>query len=194
MNKKVLVIVGLAAVIAVSGGVISIAGNNSGHVRGADGDPATTAVNVETYAPDDDSTSDAISDETSAVDISTEPAELDDDNGDDIYGYGDDIVSVASYNISSVIDNTTGKYCTPREVFGSLYYYCYLAFKSDGTLELCINPTAGEILKGRYSIYRNVISVLYDDGTGAEYDVISNSSGEVDRIIVRYGEYDVYFG
>ena len=195
MSKKALVIVGLAAVLAVSGGAISIAGSNSSKpVEGGSNTVAATDA-PDNVAPEDnvtptDSPTEAVQDETSA-EVEDNTVSLD---GDDKYGYEDDIVSVDSFGVSTIIDNTDGRVCTAREVFGNLYYYCYLAFKSDGTFELCVNPVAGEIRKGRYSIYGNVISVLYNDGSGAEYDIVSNASGDVDYIIVKYGDYDVYFG
>ena len=193
MNKKVLAIVGLAAVIAVSTGAITLSGSG-GHIRGADGDPVNTdTVSTDTGADDviqDDATPTEYNDvqDSSENDISTE------NTGNDIYGYADDIVSVESYNIARIIDHTTGDECTAREVFGKLYYYCYLAFKSDNTFELCLNPVADEIRKGKYAVYGDVISVEYEDGVGSEYTVISDNNGGIDYIIVNYGDYDVYFG
>ena len=130
-----------------------------------------------------------------ATDVATDAAASErSDPGNDTYNYADDLVSTTSYNISRIIDHTNGDECTPREVFGKFYYYCYLSFKSDGTFELCLNPSSGEIETGTYRIYDDVLSIEYADGTGTEYTIISDNEGGIDCIIVNYGDYDVYFG
>lgn len=198
MSKKIVAIVGLAAAIAVSTGVITF---TSGHKRGTDGDPVgretasyTADATEEPYDgvdQDDYDNTDPV-DFTASEDVTEgQPAA---DPGGDVNGYSDDIVSVESYNISRIVDHTTGAEVTAREVFGKLYYYCYLAFRSDGSFEMCLNPVADELRTGTYKIYGDVISVEYSDGAGSEFDVISDSSGGIDYIVVSYGDYDVYFG
>ena len=112
----------------------------------------------------------------------------------DVYGYADVLNSSGTYHIIRVIDHTTSELCTVREVFGSMHNQCYLSFGADGSLELCLNPAAGEIRKGVYKVYSDVISVEYDDGSGSEFDLVADGFGGVEYIIVNYGDYDVYFG
>jgi len=201
MNKKWLVVVGLAAVIAVSGGVIALTGGQQ-HPRGADADPTVsdstyadiTPANGDHADTASESTQNTAESESDIADATESAATVRSDPGNDVNHYSDDLVSTTSYNVARVIDHTNGEECTPREVFGKLYYYCYLAFKSDGTFELCINPSSADIETGNYRIYDDVISIEYADGTGSEYTIISDNEGGIDSIIVNYGDYDVYFG
>lgn len=201
MTKKWLAVVGLAAVIAVSGGVIAITGNQS-HSGGTE--PSVPAISYTDDQQDDTDdnvdTDDVteVSDETEADDpvTATEKDDKKEDNDpvvSDVNGYSDDLITTTSFSIARIIDHTDGSECTPREVFGKLYYYCYLSFKSNGEFELCINPSSGDILTGEYCLYDDVISIEYADGTGSEYTIISDNEGGVDYIIVNYGDYDVYF-
>ena len=201
MNKKWLAVVGLAAVIAVSGGVIALTGGEQ-HPRGADADPTVSDSTYADASVSDDDQPDAPAD-TAANTAETDPdvteatesaTSVRSDPGNDVNHYSEVLQSTTSYNIARVIDHTNGDECTPREVFGKLYYYCYLAFKSDGTFELCINPSSADLETGTYRIYDDVISIEYADGTGSEYSIISDNEGGIDYIIVNYGDYDVYFG
>ena len=79
-------------------------------------------------------------------------------------------------------------------MFGEDYKYCYAAFDADKTFEMCLDPTAGTIRKGTYEIYGNVVSVVYEDGSGSEYDILTDESGNITHVIVNYGDYAVYFG
>jgi hypothetical protein len=201
MNKKILVIVGLAAVIAVSAGVISMTGDS--FERGSD----FTRSATEAFEPVSDETP-AISDQTDGADVTetpvedtvvTEETEAPQDEptlepGNDVNNYQDELVSVSSYSVRRVIDHTTGEECTPREIFGKQYYLCRLSFYSDGRLELLLNPSSDDLREGRYSIYDDVVSVLYGDGSGAEYTILTDENGEIGSIVVNYGDFDVYFG
>ena len=198
MNKKIIAIVGLAALIAVSGGVISMTGDS--FVRGTDFTRETTVVSTDTAAPTDwdiPETNPALPEETDSSETDfPEQVQTDAyiDSGNDVNHYQDELVSVSSYSVKRVIDHTTGEDCTPREIFGKLYYYCRLSFYSDGKVELLLNPASDDLRTGRYSIYDDVVSVIYDDGSGAEFTILTDDIGEISYIVVNYGGFDVYFG
>ena len=207
MSKKILVIIGLAAVIAVTTGVIAISGDS--HQRSADADPSsylsdqTTddgAVTEDSYTEDDtaynadDQTEDTPADVTEApaedptedVEAETEPEEETvgdepvnaDDGADSSSTY---LLADTSYSVARVFDHSIGQQSTPREVFGSLYGSCYLSFSSDGSFADPASYQGGELSYDKYS-----------DGSGSEYTICS-SDGQIDYIIVNYGDYDVYF-
>jgi hypothetical protein len=198
MNKKIIAIVGLAALIAVSGGVISMTGDS--FVRGTDFTRDSTVVSTDTATPTDwdiPETNPAPPEETDSSETdSPEQVQTDAyiDPGNDVNHYQDELVSVSSYSVKRVIDHTTDEDCTPREIFGKLYYYCRLSFYSDGKVELLLNPASDDLRTGRYSIYDDVVSVIYDDGSGAEFTILTDDIGEISYIVVNYGDFDVYFG
>ena len=200
MSKKVIAILGLAAVIAVSTGVITMTGR---HQRGADGDPVggdpTQSVDVSVDITDDGGTDDAeynddVTEDASEPELPTDDQPVYASDGSDADGYAKDIVSVDSFKVVRIYDRAADSDVTAREVFGKLYYECYLSFGSDGSFELLLNPVADEVRKGTYKVYGDVISVVYSDGGGSEFNIITDDSGGVDYILVSYGDYDVYFG
>ena len=197
MNKKIAAIVGLAAVIAASGGLISM---NAGRDRGADSDPASgqtyAAVTEADAAPEETSFADTgaaglteAPDETEAV--QTEDTEA--DAGGDVNGCSG-ILAGSRYSVMRVYDHSVGTEVTAREVFGRYHASCYLSFGYDGSFELCLNPSAGEIRRGSYKVYGDVIFAEYDSGSGSEFTVYPDGSGGIESILVSYGDYDVYFG
>lgn len=205
MNKKALIIIGLAVVIAASGGGLLLA--NGSHPRGADADPiasesifadATSGDVEQTQAGTEDvqdTEPDAATEMTEAqTDEPTEPDKTPTDAGG-----SDDEPVVTSDNISGrftilkVVDHTTGSTQQPRVVLGNYYNDCYLSFEPTGKFELYLNTASGVAEGGTYHIYDNIISVLYDSGIGAEYTLFTSANGSVDYIIVNYGDYDIYF-
>ena len=201
MNKKALVIVGLAGIVALSTGVITYIGTQNS--RGSDKalvesteQPAYAEyTDIDTTLTDvdpEDLPTDAEADTASEVEDKTE--ESTDAVNTDIHGYTNVISSAGTYRIRRVFDHTNGNEVTAREVFGQLYSYCSLSFDADGHFDLCISPTSGEIRRGSYKIFDDVISVTYDDGKGAEFGIITDTPGEIGFILVNYGDYDVYFG
>lgn len=194
MNHKAMVIVGLAGVIAMSTGVITFVSTRDS--RGSDAALASENATEAAYvAYNDTQTVDDFQPTESEMteDESQQPTEQ--TQGDaDINGYTAALTSSDIYRVRLVYDHTTGGEVTAREVFGKLYSYCSLQFYSGGNFEMCINPTSGEIRRGAFKVYDDVISVIYDDGKGAEFSIIADSPGDIDYILVNYGDYDVYFG
>lgn len=192
MTKKIITIVCMAVVIALFTGAITFFSSGCG--KDDDSDPTLTVVPTEDVTAPDDPATEA-PDETEAI-IPTEaetdaPTEAVDP---DSHGYTAILSSAETYRIRRVYDHTVGGEVTAREVFGKLYSYCSLTFADDGTFELCINPNSGETRRGTYMVYDDVISAEYDDGVGTEFRIITDGSGEIDSILVNYGDYDVYFG
>lgn len=208
MSKKVLAIVALAAVIAVSSGVIAFTGGSK-KPNQANTDATTTSAvdngSGNPADPDDPSEEEIIDlpeldpsdfeDETYSVEESQAP-ELPTSYPESVepsVPYEEQIIS-ATMSIKYVVDHSTGAETSPRVAFGKDYNYCYAAFNSDKSFEMCVDPSSGAILHGTYAIYGNVVSVEYDNGLGAEYDIISNEDGEITHVIVSHGDYDIYFG
>lgn len=177
MGKKFLALIGLIAVIALTAVFISYLGSS----KQPDPAPTEEATDAPSTAPTQAPTE-------SRTEPVTEHA-----SENDIHGYGKILTSAGSYRVERVYDHVRRREATPREVFGKSYSSCYLLFR-DGYLELCVNPSSGEIRRGTYHIFDDVISVKYQNGTGSEFNIITNSSGGIDSIIVNYGDYDVYFG
>ncbi len=206
MNYKVIAIVGLAAVLAVSGGVIAATSSDNEN-QSKSADTSSSAAEVDSSTSDDGAdeysvpedyieASDTISDlpepeaeteETNAIptsyDGTVEPS----------VPYEEQLIS-ASMTVKFVVDHSTGAEAPPRVVFGEGYSYCYAAFDSDGTFEMCIDPASGAIRTGTYRLYDNIVAVQYSDGVASEYDILTDEYGNITHIIVNYGDYDVYFG
>ena len=193
MSKKLLAVIGLAALIAVSAGVITYVGTSNNQ---SDVTQPTSAAATE---PLTDPTPESEAEVTQATDPPTqddtqEATQPTDSSGRDTHDLASILTTAGSYRIAAVYRHTDGAVCSAREVFGKSHASCYLLFKDSGIFELCVNPSAGEIRRGTYLIYDTVISVRYDSGTGSEFTVLMNSSGGIDYIVVNYGDYDVYFG
>ena len=195
MNKKILVIIGLAAAIAVSGGVIAVTTADSGHEKTRD-----TSGSESSYVQTDDSSTDdtddsqpdasvpVIEDETEHV-LPTRQSETVVPS----VPFEEQLIS-AEFTVQYALDHVTGDEVSPRVVFGASYGSCYAWFGDDGRFELCLDPSSGTVRSGDYHIVGNVVSVEYDSGAGAEYDIITDNEGNITYLIVNYGDYDVYFG
>lgn len=207
MTKKALIIVGLAAVLAASTGVV-FATNSNTHPRGADGDPSV-AVSGETSSVSDtsgdvDYTSESSlnGSETSVpsyTDETNAPADAtrSDDTGqtqtsDD--GSSFQVAPSASYTIARVIERESGEEQSPQLVFGKYFSNCYLTLYNNCTAEICLSPSTGKTEKGTYSIYGNTMYVDFGDDRMAEYSVVFGDNNSISYIVVGSGEYDVYFG
>lgn len=177
MSKKILAVIGLAGVIALSAGVITYVGT-SNHPDPA---PTEAATEAPTTAP-------TVPPTAVPTEPVTQPA-----TENDLHGYGKILTASGAFRVERVYDHVRRSESSPREVFGRSYSSCYLLFR-DGYFELCVNPSSGEIRRGTYHIFDDVISVRYDNGTGTEFNIVTNSSGGIESIIVNYGDYDVYFG
>ena len=211
MNNKALVVVGLAAVIAASTGV-AFASNGSTHTRGADGDPSPAAQSVSTeadissdssYEPAGDAVTETgenvtaasePTDATSSYEPSSQSVQSQTLSGDDSNSSSFVVLPSASYSIKRVVDRSSGEEQAPQLVFGKYYSDCYLTLYNDCTVELCLNPSAGKIEKGTYSIYGDTMYVDHGDDRMSQYKVVFGDNSSIVYIVVSSGEYDVYFG
>lgn len=200
MSKKPLIIIGLAAVIAVSTGVITL---TSQHKRGEDRDPVAPSATVGTEQPSDspavtetttdvvtetaptDAPESTVAETTAAEAVPTDPEPTEVERSLSVLG---------KLSITRVVDHSSGNECSAREVLGSMHNSCYLAFGDGGRLELYINPSLGVASKGSYTFDNDSIFVTYDDGTATEFRVIYGDSDEIGYIVVNHGDYDIYFG
>jgi len=198
MNKKVLVVVGLAIILAVSGGVIALTTQNSPQPGNTNQTDASQVSSDPTNSSDidvdetDHPTDVSVEDLTDATKSDTVPTDTD-ATVDPSVPFEEQIVS-ASMSVQYVVDHSTGAEASPRVVFGPDYNYCYVAFNTDKSFEMCVDPASGMIRKGTYQIYGDVVSVEYDDGVGSEYDILTDEYGNITHVIVNYGDYDIYFG
>ncbi len=203
MNPKVIAIVGLSVALAVSGGVIAATSNASKPIKRANTAPTVVADTVDD--PTDGYYDNGWEESFPAEDPVTDITEyIPNDEGDSVpTGYEDhaepsvpyeEQLITAAMSVQYVVDHSTGAETSPRVVFGESYSYCYASFDSDKRFEMCLDPASGMIRKGTYAIYGDVVSITYDDGTGSEYDILTDEDGNITHIIVSYGDYDVYFG
>lgn len=211
MNKRVLVIVGLALVIAISGGVVALnAGNNTeknksnaSSATSSEVDNGGDSQDEQDNAPDNESSDplvdEATTDETNTdADFTEETQEVQapttfDGTVEPSVPYDEQIIS-DTMNVRFVVDNRTGAEVSPRVVFGADYESCYIAFSPNKTFEMCIDPTSGTTRSGQYEFFNDIVSVTYDDGTGSEFDILVDEVGNITHVIVNYGDYSVYFG
>lgn len=211
MNKRVLVIVGMALVIAISGGALALnAGNHTDKNKTADSSSASAETensedqDSQDGEPDNGSTSDLPVDESSTDETVTNadfPEETQEAQAPTTYEgtvepsvpYDEQIISDTMY-IKFVVDERNGAEASPRVVFGADYESCYIAFSPNKTFEMCIDPTSGSTRSGKYEIVNDVVSVVYDDGTGSEFEILVDEAGNITHVIVNYGDYRVYFG
>ena len=190
MNKKILAIVGMAVVIAAAGGVATLTLSNNNDRAGESSPTSSSSQLVDTDSPTDSST-EAIADTEAATEAPADAPETVSDDPE--IGYAQYLTTSENFYISRVVDHTTSEECTIREVFGTVYRYCFLRFTSSDRFELCLNPVSGETRAGSYELYGDLISVEYDDGSGSEFTIIPGDDGGIGYIIVNYGDYDVYF-
>lgn len=188
MNKKVLVIVGLAVALAASAGVYTLASSNANVTDSSEVTEAFADVTDNTTYYED--VEEPLIDEPSDTDA--EATELTEDTQEETR-YMDDIIST-TFTIQRVVDHTTDEEIQPRIAFGSSYRSCYISFDTGGNFELFMDTASGEVRKGTYRLYDSIISVEYSDGVGSEYEIIPDDDGNISYIIVNYGDYNVYFG
>ena len=207
MNHKVLAIIGLAIILAASGGVVAATSGNqkpadkTDKPAAADGYDDTDEYDADFNADTDpeevisddgaedvtvfedvDEQSDATNAAPTSYDGTVEPS----------VPYEEQRVT-ATLSIQFVVDHSTGAETSARVVFGESYQYCYAAFDADKHFEICLEPASGKVRKGTYRIYNNVVAVEYDDGVGSEYEILNDENGNLTHVIVNYGDYDVYF-
>lgn len=211
MNKRVLVIVGLALIIAVSGGVVALNSGNNNDKNKADAS-SSTASEVDNGSGSqephdntpDNGSSEPFVDGTTDVETNTDADFIEetqvveapttyDGTVEPSVPYDEQIIS-DTMSVKFVVDNRTGAEASPRVVFGADYESCYIAFSPNKTFEMCIDPTSGSTRTGRYEIVNDIVSVTYDDGTGSEFDILVDEMGNITHVIVNYGDYSVYFG
>ncbi len=214
MNKKVIAIIGMAIVIAVSGGVIAL--NSGKNDSGKKDDRSSSAVsdNADNGAVDDEQKSNdepvcgdldvATVDDTAAADDASEEIPADpteqavpttyDGTVEPSVPFDDQIIS-QTMHVKFVVDNSTGAEASPRVVFGKDYSLCYIAFSPNKSFEMCLDPVSETTRTGTYQIVGDIVSVVYDDdGSGSEYDILVDEEGNITHVIVNYGDYSVYFG
>ena len=213
MSKKLLVIVGLAIAIAVSGGVVAL---NSGSSGSSGASSLTEESGVDDHGDevleDDavDESSDEAVDEESDVDSDTDaepdleeasesassssPAPVSADATVEPSVPIEEQILAKSLSIQFVVDHSTGVEASPRVVFGESCDVCYITFFDDQTFEMCIDPASGSTQTGTYRIIGDLVSVTYLDGKSSDYTILADESGNLTHVIVNYGDYDVYFG
>ncbi len=159
MNKRVLVIVGLALIIAVSGGVVALNSGNSNDKNKADASSSTASEvdsgsgsqDTQDSTPDNGSTEPFV-DETIDVETNTDADFTEetqavqtpttyDGTVEPSVPYDEQIIS-DTMSVKFVVDNRTGSEASPRVVFGADYESCYIAFSPNKTFEMCIDPTS----------------------------------------------------
>ena len=196
MSKKILVIVGMAIVIAASGGVIAL--NSGSGSTGGTSDASSAAV---TEAEPDNGDPGEVSDiSVDDLDESIDETPVETNAAPTSFGTVEPSVSFdqqiaeRTMFIKFVVDHSTGAEASPRIVFGESYDSCYIVFSPNKTFELCVDPSSGMTRSGSYEIVGDLISVTYDNGNGAEYDILVDEEGNLTHVIVSYGDYDIYFG
>lgn len=114
---------------------------------------------------------------------------------DDYISDNADDVVYSTFVISRVVDHTTGQDVQPRVVFGSGYKEgdSYIKFDTKGHFEMFFSGYFNKVKTGTYAEHGDVIYVVYDNGSAAEYDIQYNEDGIITYIKVNYGDYDVYF-
>lgn len=197
MSKKALIIVGLAAVIAASAGIVLSSGGNS-HPRSTDGDPAASTQSSSIAASDifsDDASGQDYEASNTVESIAVVSGEISSVNSDYTGSIDNDKAHVptATYSIRRVVEHNSGDDVSPQLVFGKYFGGCYLTLYSDSTAEICLNPSTGISEKGSYTIADSTISIDFGKDRAAEYNIVYSDNG-IENIIVGSGEYDVYFG
>ncbi len=114
---------------------------------------------------------------------------------DDYVSDNADDVVYSTFVISRVVDHTNGQEVQPRVVFGSGYKEgdSYIKFDTKGHFEMFFSGYFNKVKTGTYAEHNDIIYVVYDNGSAAEYDIQYNEDGIITYIKVNYGDYDVYF-
>ncbi len=211
MNRKLLIIIGLAALIAGSTGV-AFASNSGKPVQAGSAEPsAAVAADDGGEAQYDDVQNEPAADlpaaESQAI-IAEEETTAMRERTDLPLVDGKVIQQPESteelpqsqavlndtYAVLRVLDAESGEEVSPQVALGKYYSGCYMSTFTDGTLELCLNPSAEITRKGIYSIYNDILYVDYGNNEIEKYPIIYSHDAVVDSIIVSDGTYDYYFG
>lgn len=209
MSRKVLVIVGLAALVAASTGV-AFASNHHGKKSDDNISPTVAVADAPVDEDTASSDSDAVNIDTTGETVT--PSESSDSVATEAYdgplidghpiepSYPQEELPESqaslndSYTIKRVVDVESGEDVSPQVALGKFFSECYLNTYTDGTVEICLNPNTGEVKKGVYSIYNDILYVSYGDDRIEKYPIIYTDNAVVDSIIVTDGPYDYYFG
>lgn len=131
---------------------------------------AASSISETSYTTDSGSTETQLRTEASAGAADADP------------GFSD-VIQSSRFTVSKVIDEKTGEEISPRVALGTSYNDCYLSFDDDSRFELYL----ANLREGVYEINDNIISVVYSDGKGAEFTILSDENA----VSVPYGEYNV---
>lgn len=208
MTSKALVIIGLAVLIAATGGV-AIASNYNNQPTVADSASNTESVYDDTTADDDntayDDSDDLYTDDDGTVDkgeaVSTEPDDdptsdvqpTDSEQYDENKTDGSDISLIAEYKINHVLNHNSGEPVAPQVAFGKYFRQCFLRLYDNGAFEMCINPSSDKIELGSYAISDDNLIVDYGNDRAASYKILYDDNNDIETIIVTSGQYIIYF-
>lgn len=204
MSKKALIVVGLAALIAASTGV-AFATNGPGQAKPSVTTP-TAATVPPTEAVVDYEVADEADHESGTITEASEKPTTTVENGVMIDGHLVEPYAPMEelpetqrflndkYTIQRVLDAESGEELSLQVVLGKYYGDCSISTYTDGTLELCLSPSTGEVRKGIYSIYNDILYVDYGDDRIEQYPIIYAENAVIESIIVSDGVYDYYFG
>lgn len=191
MNKKgILITVVCVLVLAVGGGAAVLKNVFSSDKNTAPTEYATDGVLSETHIPEDAFVEGTEVVLTDGTDIKTQETVSESEFQEN---FSNIKYSGKEFTVDRVVDHTTGEQINPRVVFGNGYKECHLKFTSDSELELYLDTVSGTVKHGKYEIYEYELFVTYDEGASTEYNIILDNSGNLQYIIVNYGDYDVYF-
>lgn len=209
MSKKVLIIAGLAALVAGITGVAFAANGGTGKTAPTVANPTAAVTQVaadqETVSGD---TPDGDTPVTDTPAAETTADQQNDSTGETYIVDGHAVEASASdeelpqtqavlndsYSLQYILDAESGEEVSPQVALGKYASSCYLNTYTDGNLELCINPSAEVVQKGIYSIYNDTIYVDFGDGRIVKYPIIYSENAVIESIIVSDGTYDYYFG
>ncbi len=191
MNKKVILITVVCVLVLVAGvGVVAFKNTVSTNKDINKTGSVNESILTETHVSEDffiEGTEVVLIDDTNAKNQETVSESEFQKNFNNITYSG------KNFTVERVVDHTTGEQINPRVVFGNEYKACYLKFTSETDLQLYLDTASGNVKKGKYEIYEYGLFVTYDGGTSTEYNIILDNGGNLEYIIVNYGDYDVYF-
>lgn len=214
MSRKGLVIIGMAVLLATTGGV-AFAGNSS-VPPSATASSAAETVN-EYYDTNDENDSDGyveyhdgevadpIDDDNAENDILSSPSdpvsndgsadqtepENNDQSGNDDFAERN---LIYEFSVQQVIDHNSGDPVAPQVAFGKYYHLCGLKLYDDGSFELNFNPSTGNLKTGTYEIEGDDMIVDFGDNRLDSYRILFGDEGDIESIIIASGKYIIYFG
>ena len=208
MSRKALVIVGLAALLAATGGVAFASG---GGQQPPVSSSAVSEQTNDTYSdnsddsPYDEDTQDDSNDVVEQSDTDVEAAddgvssdmentEPETEAQDDDTSYPVDKQLIADFSVIRVIDHNTSDPVAPQMVFGKYYNSCFFRLYDDDSFEICTSPSTGTIDTGSYTVEDENLIAEYDNGKTASYKILFDDSGDIETLIDASGKYIVYFG